>query len=56
MGWHTIGGAGAEDVADGVEDFPAVVFDRASAGFGWRQQQWFQEMPFGVVEVAGLGG
>ena len=54
VGQHTPGGAGAEDVADGVDDFPAVVFDGSSAGFG-RRQQGFQELPFGVVEVAGVG-
>ena len=51
---HPPGGAGAEDVEDGVGDFPAVVLDGASAGFGWRQQG-FQELPFGVVEVGGVG-
>ena len=37
-------------VGDGVDDFPAGVFDGASAGIGQRQQG-FQELPFGVVEV-----
>ena len=50
MGQHTPGGAGAENIKDGIDDFPAGVFDGSPAGFG-RQQQGFQELPFDVVEV-----
>ena len=39
---------------DGVDDFPAAVFDGLSAGLG-RWQQGFQDLPFGVVEVGRLG-
>ena len=53
VGQQAPGGAGAQDIEDGVDDFPAGILDRASAGLG-RRQQGFQEPPFGVGEVAGV--
>ena len=53
VGQQTPGGAGAQGIEDGVDDFPAGILDGASAGLG-RRQQGFQEPPFGVGEVAGV--
>ena len=41
VGQQTPGGAGVQDIEDGVDDFPAGIFDGASAGLG-RRQQGFQ--------------
>ena len=54
VGQHPPGAPSAQHVADGVDDLPTRVGDRSAARFG-RWQQWFQQLPFSVAEVAGIG-
>ena len=53
VGQHSPGAAGAQNVADGVDDLPPGVGDRPSARFG-RWQQGFPKLPFPVADVAGV--
>ena len=41
VGQHTPGGAGTQDIEDGVDDFPAGILDGSAAGLR-RRQQGFQ--------------
>ena len=54
VGQHPPGAPSAQHVADGVDDLPTRVGDGSAARFG-RWQQWFQQLPFSVAEVAGIG-
>ena len=48
------GAAGAQDVGDGVEDLAEVGLPRRPGPYGGRQQ-WLQDRPLLVAEVAGIG-
>lgn len=47
------GAAGAQHVANGVDDLPSGVGDRPTTRFGGRQQG-FKQLPFSVAEIAGI--
>ena len=53
MGEHPPGAAGAQHVTDGVYDLAPRILDRTPTRFGWGQQ-WLQQPPLSITEVAGI--